>query len=163
MMTTEGNITSLRDTAIWKNSNSGQYLHYVLKTSICNIVIHPPHSMKRTSDRDTEHWANDSWHSEVTQCLLGLLDPWRWRHCVPLKHKEPLIYQHSITFQKTWLFRNTLQWTSNLECLHITKHQTRNMKCPNCCIQRLSIYCILPALCLPFIPKFLHSYQCSDS
>jgi len=46
--------------------------------------------------------------------LHALLDPWRWRHHVPLKRCEPLTQRHSATSQKTWILSNTTVRTWNL-------------------------------------------------
>ena len=117
--------------------------------SVCSIIIHAPRSIKCMSHGDTEHWESDSWHSEITQCLVGLL---KWRgYYVLSKHQEPLIHQHGITTQNIWIFRNTVHRTSNLECLYLSLHQTRSMKCPSAALKGcpyiyIYIYCTLPAI-----------------
>jgi len=34
---------------------------------------------------------------QLDNILLGLLNPWRWRHYSPSQHSAPLNQQHSVT------------------------------------------------------------------
>jgi hypothetical protein len=56
--------------------------------------------------------------SHLLVVLLGLLDPWRQRHCSPLKQWEPLTW-HSVTSQKTSMLSNIAVRTSNLARLKL--------------------------------------------
>jgi hypothetical protein len=39
---------------------------------------------------------------------VGILDLWRWRHCVSLKCQKPLTQWHSVTSQMTWILKENI-------------------------------------------------------
>lgn len=82
---------------------------------------------------------------------MGLLE-W-WGYYVPSKHQEPLIHQHDITTQNTWIFRNNVHRTSNLEFLYISLYQTRSMKCPSAALKG----CLYTVLYQPLVPVSTHT------
>jgi len=125
-----------------------------------SIIIHTHRTTKCMSHGDNEHWESDSCHSEVTQCLVRLLK--RWGYYVRSKHQEPLIHQHGTTTQNTWIFRNTVHRTSNLECLYISLHQTRSMKCPSATVKGCPHTVIYQPL-VPLSSSSPYSHWCSDS
>jgi len=44
---------------------------------------------------------------EAVHSVLRLLEPWIWRHHLPVKCQEPITQRHGITSQKTLILNST--------------------------------------------------------